>query len=103
MNFSILPLIADWVEPDESVFAISNKDNRLIKFLIRLPNIVVNLSDENMYGQSLKLVGDLTIDVTRKEGESENYLRTRYSENLINPNVLEKLAAFMNVKLNLGF
>lgn len=38
-----MPLIADWVLPDDSVFPVSKKENRLIKFLIRLPKVIVNL------------------------------------------------------------
>lgn len=66
------------MQPDDSVFAISTKENRLIKFLIRLPKVVVSLQEKHMFGQCMKMVGELIIDVTRKNGESENYLRDGY-------------------------
>ena len=61
-------MIADWVQPDDSVFAVTNKEDRLMKFLIRLPRVTVNLEEKNMFGQAMKMVGELIIEVTRKNG-----------------------------------
>ena len=36
-------LIADWVRPDDSVFVKEERDDKLIKFIIRMPKVIVNL------------------------------------------------------------
>lgn len=63
-----MPLIADWVQPEDSAFAISKRENKLIKFLVRLPRVEVTLEEKGMFGQSLKMIGELVIDVTRRNG-----------------------------------
>jgi hypothetical protein len=48
------------------------------------------------------MVGELIIDLTRKDGQSENYLRSAYLNKEVSPNFIEKLNNFMNIKVNLG-
>lgn len=55
-----------------------------------------------MFGQCMRMIGELIIEVTRKNGESENYLRTGYLKKEIHPNYIEQLNQFMNFKVTLG-
>lgn len=67
MNVGVLPLIADWVQVEDSVFPVSTKTYRPIFCLIRIPKIEVNLEDERQ-SSSLKTVGDMVIEVARHGG-----------------------------------
>lgn len=48
LDFGLVPLLAEWVLPDDSVFPQRGKEDRLITFLLRLPLVQVQLGDTNL-------------------------------------------------------
>ena len=102
LNMGVLPLIADWVQVQDSVFPQSSKIMRHIQLLMRMPKVIVNLQTNSPSHSNLKAVGELLVEVNRNKVESQNYLTEQYQSKKVSPQYIEQLREFMSIKLNLG-
>lgn len=87
----------------DSAFPTVQKITRYMNMMVTMPNVKISFSDKILQNQKLIMMGQISLEMTRFNGESENQLKHRYNAKEIDHEYIEELKQFMALKVTVGF